>query len=121
MVGIKYFPEYLNIQNKTLILRLDLNVPLQDKKIQDHTRITLVLPFIKELVNKGAKLIILSHLGRPKKEDKKDLSLAPIYKHLKKEINTNVYFFTGKIDNGTTNYSRMGNITLIHRIRRRNE
>ena len=120
MVGIKYFPKDLYVQNKTLILRLDLNVPLKEKKIQDHTRITLVLPFIRELIKKGAKLIVLSHLGRPKRDDKKSLSLTPIYKYLKKEINTNVYFFTGKINSELKekiSYLKNGEIILFENIR----
>ena len=50
MPGIKYFPENLNIENKTLILRLDLNVPLENKEIQDDTRLSIVIPFLNNLV-----------------------------------------------------------------------
>ena len=66
MSGIKYFPKNLDIKGKTILLRLDLNVPLKDKIIQDHTRIDQILPFIKELVDRKSKIIILSHIGRPK-------------------------------------------------------
>ena len=66
MDKINFFPDDLNVQNKKIILRLDLNVPLKNKVIQDATRIALVLPFIKKLVEKKAKIIIISHLGRPK-------------------------------------------------------
>ena len=66
MGKIKFFSENLDIQSKTIILRLDLNVPLNEKKIQDKTRILLNLPFLKDLIKKKAKIIILSHLGRPK-------------------------------------------------------
>ena len=52
MGKINFFPNDLNIQNKKIILRLDLNVPLKDKVIQDDTRIVLCLPFIKKLVKK---------------------------------------------------------------------
>ena len=52
MSKIKYFSENLKIQNKTIILRLDLNVPLNEKKIQDASRILTSLPFIKELIKK---------------------------------------------------------------------
>ena len=50
MPGIKYFPSNLNVQNKRIIVRVDFNVPLKDKIIQDSTRIKLVLPFLQELV-----------------------------------------------------------------------
>ena len=55
MSKIKYYSDTLDIQSKTIILRLDLNVPLKDKKIQDFTRITLALPFIKDLIKKKQK------------------------------------------------------------------
>lgn len=66
MSKIKYFSENFDIQSKKIILRLDLNVPLNKKKIQDETRILQVLPFLKILIKKKAKIIIVSHLGRPK-------------------------------------------------------
>ena len=86
MDEINFFPENLNVQNQKIILRLDLNVPLKDKVIQDDTRISLCLPFIKKLVEKKAKIIIVSHLGRPKGIRVPDLSLIPVYKYLKKSI-----------------------------------
>ena len=78
MDKIKFFPENLDVQNKKLILRLDLNVPLKDKVIQDDTRISLILPFLKRLVEKKAKIIIVSHLGRPEGVKVPELSLIPI-------------------------------------------
>ena len=82
MDRINFFPENLDVQNKKIILRLDLNVPLKDKIIQDVTRITLCLPFIKKLIEKKAKIIIISHLGRPNGAKVPELSLMPIYKYL---------------------------------------
>ena len=98
MDKINFFPENLNVQNQKIILRLDLNVPLKDKVIQDDTRIAVVLPFLKKLIEKKAKIIILSHLGRPKGNKVPELSLIPIYKYLKKSLQTNVYFFMGNLD-----------------------
>ena len=66
MSKIKYFSENLDVQNKTIILRLDLNVPIKEKKIQDKSRIFDSIPFLKNLIKKKAKIIIISHLGRPK-------------------------------------------------------
>jgi len=120
MAEIKYFPKDLNIEEKIIILRLDLNVPLKDKKIQDHTRISLALPFLKELIKKKAKIVIITHLGRPKGIRNNDLSLVPIYKYLKEKISTNIYFFTGDIDNETKNkvsYLKSGEILLLDNIR----
>ena len=99
MDKINFFPDNLDVQNKKIILRLDLNVPLKDKVIKDYTRIDLCLPFIKRLIEKKAKIIIISHLGRPKGVRVPELSLIPIYKYLKKSLQTNVYFFMGDLDN----------------------
>ena len=120
MDSIKYFPKNLDVENKTIILRLDLNVPLKNKKIQDHTRILLALPFLVELIEKKAKIVIISHLGRPGGKRESELSLLPIYKYLKEKINTNIYFFMGTIDNETKNktaYLKPGEIILLDNIR----
>ena len=84
MDKINFFPDNLNIRNQRIILRLDLNVPIKDKIITDYTRITLCLPFINKLIDKKAKIIIISHLGRPKGIKDPALSLVPVYKYLKK-------------------------------------
>ena len=120
MDKIKFFPDDLNIRNKKIILRLDLNVPLKNKLITDDTRINLCLPFIKKLIEKKAKIIIISHLGRPKGIKDPALSLAPIYKHLKKKLNTNVYFFLGNFDdnvNDKFSHLKEGEVILIENIR----
>ncbi len=120
MGKIKYFSDNLNVQNKTIILRLDLNVPIIEKKIQDESRISISLPFLKDLIKKKAKIIIISHLGRPKGFKNNDLSLAPIYKFLKENLNTNVYFFMGKINEETKSkfsYLKEGEIILLENIR----
>ena len=120
MGKIKYFSDNLNVQNKTIILRLDFNVPLTGKKIQDHTRITLVLPFLEDLIKKKAKIIIISHLGRPKGLKNNELSLMPIYKFLKTQLKANLFFFMGDIDQETKNkcsYLKEGEIILLENIR----
>ena len=124
MDKIKFFPNDLNVQDKKVILRLDLNVPIKDKIIKDYTRIDLCLPFIKRLVEKKAKIIIISHLGRPKGNKDPALSLLPIYKYLKKLIKTNVYFFMGNFDNEVKDkfsHLKEGEIILIENIRFFNE
>ena len=120
MTGIKYFPQNLDIVDKKIIVRLDLNVPLKEKKIQDHTRIDLSIPFLKNLVKKKAKIIVISHLGRPKDRGASDLSLVPVYKYLKEKINTNIYFFAGNIDDETKkkiSYLKQGEILLLDNVR----
>ncbi len=75
MSGIKYFPPNLDVKGKKIIVRLDLNVPLKDKKIQDTTRILQVLPFLEDLIKRKSKIILISHLGRPKGTRNSNLSL----------------------------------------------
>ncbi len=120
MSNIKYFSENLDIQNKTVILRLDLNVPINERKILDSTRINLNLPFLESLIKKKAKIIIISHLGRPKGVKNSELSLAPVYKVLKKELKTNVYFFMGEINENVKDkltHLKEGEIILFENIR----
>ena len=120
MDEINFFPDNLNVQNQKVILRLDLNVPLRDKIIQDDTRIVLCLPLIKRLVEKKAKIIIISHLGRPKGIKVPELSLIPIYKYLKKSLPTNVYFYMGNLDEDAQDkfsHLKEGEIILIENIR----
>ena len=60
MGEINFFPDNLEIKNKKIILRLDFNVPIKDKVIKDDTRITLCLPFLNRLIQRKAKIIIIS-------------------------------------------------------------
>jgi phosphoglycerate kinase len=120
MSGIKYFPQDLNIENKNIILRLDFNVPLKNKQIQDYTRISTVLPLLKDLVKRKSKIIILSHLGRPEGLKINDLSLLPVFKYLKKQLDTNIYFYTGEINELAKNkvsFLKSGEIILFENIR----
>ncbi len=120
MSKIKYFSDNLEVQSKKIILRLDLNVPLHEKKIQDNSRILLTLPFLKDLVKKKAKIIIISHLGRPKGKRSNEFSLTPIYKFLKENLKTNVYFYAGDINEETKSkfsYLKEGEIILLENIR----
>ena len=120
MGEINFFPDDLEIKDLKIILRLDLNVPIQNKVITDDTRITLCLPFINRLIEKKAKVIIISHLGRPKGTNIPELSLIPIYKYLKNILKTNVYFFKGAFDNKTEekfSHLKGGEVILIENIR----
>ena len=120
MLGIKYFPQKLNIEGKRLIVRVDLNVPLKDKKIQDPTRILQVLPFLQDLIKRKSKIILISHLGRPKGIRNSDLSLLPIYRYLKEKLNTNMYFYTGEINDELktkVSYLKESEVLLMENIR----
>ena len=120
MPGIKYFPYSLNVENKRIVVRVDLNVPLKDKKIQDSTRIEQVIPFLQNLVRRKAKIILISHLGRPNGVRDSTLSLLPIYRYLKKKLSTNMYFYTGEINDELkikSSYLKESEILLIENIR----
>ncbi len=84
----------LNLKQKKILLRLDLNVPLDNDRITDTTRIDKILPTIKYLLKNDAKIIILSHVGRPKGRIVNKLSLKPICENLKKKLNENIKFVT---------------------------
>ncbi len=86
-----------NLNNKKILLRLDLNVPLENGKISDSTRIDKILPTLKFLIQQKTKIIILSHVGRPKGKIVKELSLKPICEDLKKKLNVSVKLITKNI------------------------
>ena len=79
-----------NLNGKVILLRLDLNVPLKNEKISDTTRIDKILPTLNFLIQKKTKIVILSHIGRPKGKIIKQLSLKPISENLEKNLNLRV-------------------------------
>ena len=83
-----------DLNNKKVLLRLDLNVPLKNGKITDATRINKILPTINFLLKNNAKIIILSHVGRPKGKIVNELSLKPVCEDLKKKLNNNIKLIT---------------------------
>ena len=77
-----------DLSNKNVVVRLDLNVPIQDKQIIDSTRIISSVPTIKYLVNKNCKVLLTSHLGRPEEgKFDEDLSMSPVAKKLSEILN----------------------------------
>ncbi len=77
-------------QDKVVFLRLDLNVPMENGKITDETRITATLPTIDYLRKQGAKIVMASHLGRPKSADDKEFSLEPVAQKLSEHLGNEV-------------------------------
>ena len=86
-----------NLKSKKILLRLDLNVPLENGKIGDTTRIDKILPTLNFLIQQKTQIIILSHVGRPKGKAVKELSLKPISEDLKKKLNTSIRLITENI------------------------
>ena len=87
---MEYIKDQENLDKKRVLLRLDLNVPLRNGIITDQTRIDKILPTINFLIKKGSKILVVSHVGRPKGRINKDLSLKPICESLEKKINQKV-------------------------------
>ena len=94
---MKSIKDQVNLNQKKVLLRLDLNVPLENGTITDTTRIDKILPTINYLLKNDAKIIILSHVGRPKGKVVKKLSLKPICKDLENKLKTSVKLITKNI------------------------
>ena len=89
------FIEDLPLQNQTVLLRVDFNVPLQDQQITDSRRIDLTLPTIRYLLDKQCRVVLLSHLGRPQNtHDCQTMSLAPVCEYLNKKLQASVKFLS---------------------------
>ena len=86
-----------NLSQKIVLLRLDLNVPLKDGLVIDETRIDKIIPVINFLIEKKSKIIIVSHVGRPKGKVNKVLSLKPVCLNLEKKINKKIELFNDNI------------------------
>lgn len=84
--------EDINVKGKKVLVRCDFNVPLNEGQITDENRLVAALPTIKKLIEDGGKVILCSHLGKPKGEAKPELSLAPIAKRLSELLNKEVVF-----------------------------
>ena len=82
----------INVKGKRVLVRCDFNVPLKEGKITDENRLVAALPTIKKLVNDGGRVILCSHLGKPKGEPKPELSLAPVAVRLSELLGQEVKF-----------------------------
>ncbi len=87
---MKSIKDHENLNQKKILLRLDLNVPLKDGCITDETRIDKILPIIDFLIKKDTKIIVISHVGRPKGKVNRALSLKPICENLEKKLHKNI-------------------------------
>ena len=116
-MGIKTLSD-LTLQNKRVLLRCDLNVPIKDGVITDDGRIVASLRTIKKLLDADCSIIVVAHLGRPKGEPSKELSLAPIAKRLGELLNKEVEFsgeITGLI--ARAHSLKAGQILMLENIR----
>jgi len=120
MVKINQLDENLNIEGKRVLLRVDFNVPINNGAITEDSRIEKILPTIKFLINKKAKIIIIAHLGRPKGKIVPGLTLKPIAKKLSNYLNQDIVFLNESIGSLVIQNSKKipnGEILLLENLR----
>ena len=118
--------EDINVNGKKVLVRCDFNVPLKDGVITDENRLNGALPTIKYLIENGAKVILCSHLGKPKGEAKPELSLAPVAKRLSEMLNKEVVFaaddnVVGENAKAAIEKMENGDVVLLQNTRYRKE
>jgi len=110
-----------DVKGKKVLVRADLNVPLKEGRVRDNTRIVSALPTVNYLLENGAKVVLCSHLGRPKGKVVPELSLKPVYEELKKLLpSRNIYFVDDCIGEGVknkVNELKEGEILLLENLR----
>ena len=116
----------INVKGKRVLCRCDFNVPLKDGKITDENRLVAALPTIKKLVADGGKVILCSHLGKPKGEPKPELSLAPVAVRLAELLGQEVKFaadaeVVGENAKAAVAAMKDGDIVLLENTRYRKE
>ena len=110
----------VNLENKRALIRLDLNMPMKNGVILDYSRIERSIPTLKKLTSQKAKVIIISHLGRPEGKFNSKMSLEPIASALKEILNHNIRFVsncTGKVAQNAAQGMEPGDIILLENLR----
>ena len=114
-----------DVRGKRALVRVDINVPLdKDKNVTDDTRIQAILPTVNFLKDKGAKIILMAHLGRPQKlkegQTLEDLSLEPVAKYMSKVLGEDVLFVKSPVGEGADKELeglKDGQVALLQNIR----
>ena len=120
MSNLKALDDKIELKEKRVLIRVDLNVPISDGKVSDNSRIKKIIPLITNLIEKKAKIILISHLGRPKGKVDKKLSLKPVALALEKLVKTKIEFFEKSYGPETIEKSKKikpGEILLLENIR----
>ncbi len=116
----------INVKGKRVLVRCDFNVPLQEGRITDENRLVAALPTIKKLIADGGKIILCSHLGKPKGEPKPELSLAPVAARLTELLGQEVKFakddvVVGENAKAAVEALKEGEVVLLENTRYRAE
>ncbi len=110
----------VNLDNKTVVVRVDYNVPLKDGKVDNPKRITATEKTIKYLLGKGCKLVLIAHLGRPKGKVAPEFSLAPVAPEVEKIMGVKVHFASdcvGEVAEEAVKNAKNGEIVLLENLR----
>ena len=127
VINMKLTVEDINVKGKKVLVRCDFNVPLnENSEITDENRIVGALPTIKYLIGQGAKVILCSHMGKPKGEPKPEFSLAPVAKNLSEKLGKDVIFAADDNvvgDNAKAAIAKMndGDVVMLQNTRYRAE
>ncbi|MDP5003411.1 MAG: phosphoglycerate kinase, partial [OM182 bacterium] len=113
--------ESLSLADKRVLIREDLNVPVKDGVVGNDTRIRAALPTIKLALELGARVIVMSHLGRPQEgvaaSDQQEFSLAPVAAHLSTLLGSPVVLDNSALENGESYQQKPGTVTLLENVR----
>src|SRR5262249_32250184 len=110
----------LDVRGKRVFIRADLNVPLEGGRITDATRIEETLPTIRWVIAHGGRVIVVSHLGRPKGTPTPEFSLAPVAEYLRRALGTNVTLppdCAGDETERLVNATKPGDVVLLENLR----
>lgn len=110
----------LNFSGNTVLVRVDFNVPMKDGRISDDTRIKSALPTLNKILNDGGRIVVMSHLGRPKGKRKEEYSLWPVAEHLRTLISNPVFFSatcTGREPQKLAKNLKNGEVLLLENLR----
>jgi len=116
MVGFRTLDDLGDVAGKRALVRVDLNVPMQEGKVSDDTRLRATLPTVTELADKGAIVLLLAHFGRPKGQNRPDMSLALVTKPYEQVLGRPVQFI-GEWDEAAVSTLAPGDVAILENTR----